>query len=375
MKGEGNPVQFTARIANTFELKSVSKESLDGKKIRIAADATLDNATTVATVDGDALNLETVIKWKKDQTQTTTFAGLYQNVESGDAPAAPTALKMEYDMVNGGNYDYVYHESFLTATAKNVTPETPVNLVFKHPFAKLAVTVTKEIEGEIAGVELRNVVLAGTLNLATAAIEEPASASNVAMVKTGTNAAVYEAVIMPVAAKPIIAVTIGEEVYKFAVSAQTEFAANKTYTAALTIKDTTPTAGEAVGFTFDVVDWEAGAALETEEIVPVWSVIGLGGDWNTDIPMTKTVAGENKTDGTWEATIAYADGDEFKLRWEGEWTLNMGMNATWDYYGLGDFSDGFLVANSDKNIILEAAGNYKLSFTYPSKKLVITAVD
>lgn len=375
VSGEGNPVRFTAKTEQKFVLKSVSKEDLDGKQVRIAADATLDNASSIATVNGEALDLATVIRWKAAQTEKTTFAGLYHNIDG--APAAPAAgLLQEYNMA-GETYDYAYHEGFLTATAKDVTPETTVNLVFKHPFAKLTITVTKELEADIESVELRNVVLGGTLNLAEGTVINPAAPTKVAMVQNGTTN-VYEAVIMPVAATPVIAVKIGEDTYKFAVSTETAFADNKNYTAAINIEDTTPTEGDPVGFTFEVVDWEDGEALETQEIVPVWSVIGKlnGDDWATDVVMTRTTAAAGQKDGVWEADITYAEGDEFKLRWDGEWDLSMGMCSSpwWKVYGLGDFEDGYLEAGSGNNIKLEATGNYHLVFTYPSRKFVVTAI-
>lgn len=378
VRGEGNPVKFSAKVENTFEFKSVNKESLDGKKVRIAADATLDNATSVALVEGDNLVLENIIRWKAEQTEKTTFVGLYQNLEDEDhksiAPAAPAAgLKFEYNLGSGDNYDFDYHDAFLVAVAKDVVPESTADLVFKHPFAKLEITVVREIDGILSGVELRNVVLGGTFNFKEGTVEEPEALSSVNMIKPGDDP-VFEAVIMPVSAKPIIAVTVAGEIYHFSLANAVAFEANKKYTATLTIKDNTPVSGEAVGFTFDVVDWEAGSVLETSEIVPAWGVIGVGANWNEDIPMTCTLAGENATDGTWEADITYLENDQFKLRWNCEWALNVGMNPTWEYYGLGEFEDGILVEGSDKNIILETPGKYHLVFKYPAKTLVVTPV-
>lgn len=378
VKGDGNPVRFTAKVANTFEFKSVTKESLDGKKVRIAADATLDNATSVALVEGDNLVLENIIRWKAEQTEKTTFVGLYQNLEDEEhksiAPSAPAAgLRYEYNLGSGDDYDFNYHDAFLVAVAKDVVPESTADLVFKHPFAKLEITVVREIDGVLNGVELRNVVLGGTFNLGEGTVESPAALSSVNMVKPGDDP-VFEAVIMPVSAKPVIAVNVADEIYHFGLASAVAFEANKKYTATLTIKDNTPVSGEAVGFTFDVVDWEDGSVLETSEILPAWGVLGTGGNWNEDIPMTRTLEGENATDGTWEADITYLEGDEFKLRWNCEWALNVGMNPTWEYYGLGQFDDGILVEGSEKNIILESPGKYHLVFTYPAKTLVVTPI-
>ena len=161
----GSPVRFTASMQNTFEFKSVSVESLNGKKVRIAADATLEGATSVATVEGTALTLATPIHWMENQTDPTTFVGIYQKVESGDAADAPADLKVTYEMLTDNYYNYEYHEAYLTATAAEVQPEATANLVFKHPFSKVVVNVTNETENTLEGVVLRDVVLSGTLLL------------------------------------------------------------------------------------------------------------------------------------------------------------------------------------------------------------------
>lgn len=373
VKGEGNPVKFTAKVANTYEFKSLTKESLDGKKVRIAADASLDYATSEATIEGDNLVLDNVIRWKAEQTENTTFVGIYQNVEPSAAAAFPADLKVSYNMLDGDEYDYTYHESYLTAVAKDVVPEQTAALQFKHPFSKVVVNITNNTDVQLAGVQLRNVVLAGTLNLAEATIESPAALASVGMQEDALEPTFY-AVIMPVQAKPVIAVTVGEITYKYTLASAVSFAANKTYVANITINSDTPVQGEAVGFTFDVVDWEAGSVLETGEIVPSWGVLGVGGNWNEDVPMTCTTPGENATDGVWEADVTLGEYDEFKLRWNCEWALNVGMNENWQYYGLGQFDDGILVEGSQKNIKLEAAGTYHLVFTYPAKTLVVTEV-
>ena len=222
VKGQGSPVQFTARVSGTYELKSVSKADLDGRKVRIAADATLEYATSEATVNGSSLVLANPIKWNGGQTESTTFVGIYQNTENDQhesvAAPAPEYLKVNYNMVDGETYNYAYHEAYLTAKA-TVAPENVANLVFSHPFSKVIVNVTNEIaSAEVSAVVIRDVVLGGTLNLATEAVESPAEPGRVTMVKPGT-ADVFEAVIMPVKAQPVIAVTVGEHTYAFALTA------------------------------------------------------------------------------------------------------------------------------------------------------------
>jgi len=113
-----------------------------------------------------------------------------------------------------------------------------------------------------------------------------------------------------------------------------------------------------------------------EEIVPgtdptnAWSVIGhlMGTDWDTDLVMTET------STGVWEVDITYAEGDAFKLRFNGNWDVQAGMwgsdpsdtmDITWDY-GLNGNS------GENKDIRLNATGKMRLKFTTEDYKLYVT---
>lgn len=90
-----------------------------------------------------------------------------------------------------------------------------------------------------------------------------------------------------------------------------------------------------------VYDEEAGTGIVSlQKTSPIhgWTVIGLNGDWNTDLPM------EIQADGTWLTTIAYEmdAGEEFKVR----------QGLAWDVsYGAGT-----------GNYIVETAGTYYVKF-------------
>ena len=374
----GNAVRFRAEIPNTYVLKSTA---LEGKKVRIAADATLDNATVVALVEGNKLTPETDIFWKPEQTAKTTFVGLYQDLESGDAPAAPAGLKQEYGMVSGeGAHDYAYHSTYLTATAKDVTPETTVNLAFKHPFSKLGVTVTNDLTDgfTVKGVVLKDIVTKGTLDLAAETVELGTEKLPVPAALVDGK---YSAIILPQTAKLAIYVTVGKEgaedrEYAFTLTAANAFVANKAYSANVKLTDET-VVGEAVGFAFTVADWEDAGTLETEELVEthVWSAIGSWDDWAADIDLTETSAG------IWEADIAYTAGAQFKLRQDHAWDKSAGLKSGWTFYGLGAFDDGYLEENSSVNIVLKADadtdvedGTYHIEFHSADYRFIVTAV-
>lgn len=104
-----------------------------------------------------------------------------------------------------------------------------------------------------------------------------------------------------------------------------------------------------------------------------WSVIGhlMGTDWDTDLVMTETASG------VWEVDITYAEGDAFKLRFNGSWDTQAGMwgddpneamDITFDYGLNGD-------SNANKDIRLNAKGKMRLKFTTSDYKLYVTKLD
>lgn len=375
----GSPIRFTAEIPNNFVFKSTA---LEGKKVRIVADATLDGATTVATAEGNVLNPETTLRWKVGQTEKTTFAGIYQEVASGDAAAAPADMKVNYN-INGDNY--AYHAAYLTATAKDVTPEAQVNLAFKHPFTKVAFAIENNLSdaATVKSILVKNVVLDGVIDLAADSINLSEEKKDIAAEKIGDE---YTVVIMPQTALPTIVVTVTKDdvdrSYFFTLAQSAEFAANKTYTANIVLDDTVQVGAE-VGFAFTLSDWE----VVTEPISTVkvsWAVLGIENDIN--VAMTQTTPGSEPFEGVWEADITYKSGDLFYLAFGS--SKEAKMNADWAFYALNDFTaESYLVGEGGKGIvlgtgwdnekneaILAADGTYHLVFTYTGYKLVVTAV-
>ena len=346
-------VHFSTNL-QTFTVKG--ETALDGKTVRIFAGAPI-NATTLATAAENKLTPETPLRWVKNQVGTTTFASIYP-AEISETPA------FEYDLMYEGAQNFDYHVDVLTATAPDVQPQTTVNLTYKHPFALLQIKLSSEIaqqEGaEAPVVELSGVVAKAAFDLAAGTVE---LADETAIIPATLKDDLYQVLVMPQTAKPLLTVKMGGKTYKFQVKDDIEFVANKRYSSEITI-----TEAPEVDINYDVDDWEDQPdPVDFDEVkAGDWKVLGLGGDWAWENGVAMT-----ETEGVWEADITYAEGDEFKL-YNGEtWA---GMKANWAYYGLGDFEDGYLDGtDAGINIVLQAAGKYHLAFTASSFKLVITA--
>ena len=100
-----------------------------------------------------------------------------------------------------------------------------------------------------------------------------------------------------------------------------------------------------------------------------WSVIGLGGDWNTDIVM-------DAADGGWyvkEGVVVVNDADAFKFRKDGKWDLALGLVTA----GNAPLDKEFEVSDAPggPNIGIEKEGIYTLSVNPNHKvaKVVRTA--
>lgn len=346
----GSEVRFTSSFENVYAVKSAS---IDGN-VRIVAGAPISTSVD-ATASGTALTPAEKVYWKAEQTEKTTFVGIYpSNGETGFEIA-------NYNVVPNEGSQFPYMESVLTAVAKDVTPGSVVNLNFTHPFVKIVVNVDNQLTGapEINSIVVKDVDITGNLLLDKGTVTSPVK-GNVTATKNGEK---YELIILPMeAAKPVIVVTVGTKAYTFKINTATDFVAGKSYTASLTLKDNTPVIvnGDEVAFAFTVTDWVAAdAPLAVTDITEQWSVIGTvnGSNWDEDFPMTENASG------LLEASITYQANDVFKLRKALDWTVQAGMKA--NVGAVGDTNwDGFLDGNSatNRDIEFDAAGVYTITF-------------
>ena len=288
VKVEGSrEVKFTTNV-NTFTMKA-GETALEGKTVQVLAGSPL-NTGSAATVTGTTLTLTNKMYWQDGQTANTTFVAIYPG-ENQTTTTIPNYLITD---------DFAYHANFMTATAKDVAPETTVALNFKHPFSKVVVNVTNNLTGTpaVTGVALEGVVMSADLDLAAETLTLGNDKVNVGAAAQEDGS--FAAIIMPQTVQPALVVTVGETAYRFVLAEEFTFVANKAYTAAVTLEDgTTPVEeGGEVAFNVDVTDWEdASEALpyvaEQEQPLPVTELYLLGegcdAGWSIDaaLPLTQ----------------------------------------------------------------------------------------
>lgn len=365
-KDGSREIRFTTNI-QTYSVKSVLNE----KTVKIIAGAPINQVVEATAADPSTLTPATKLYWAKDQTAKTKFAAIYPSI---DVTAAP----FDYDVANG---DYAFHKDVLFATSGEVAPGQNVALNFAHPFTQVQIAVTNNLEGyDVDAVKVSGLKVNSEVDLLEGTVTPKGENGEIAATKVDAK---YNVVIIPQTASPVITVTMkkGEETKNctYVLAEPVAFAANKIYSAAVTVKaEETPQQVE-VSLGFNVTEWTEAAtplAYTESEVSVTWGVIGLGEDWEHDIVMACTTKGENPGEGVFEADITYGVGDVFKLRQDGDWKVVCGMKDGWTYYGTGDFDEGYLKLQGKDdpaaNIALQVCGEMHLRFEYPNCRFIIS---
>ena len=384
-------VLFSADI-NRFAVKATDTAFDNGDEIGLFAGAPIVKSNVKGVVAGTKVTVDAAnpICWLKDQTDPVDFIGYYPyNASLSDAAAYDFAVATD----QSADGAYAASDLMVANTTANPpaseTDEAIVNLNFKHVLSKVVIKIDNQTAAEVTAVYFLNIANAAKFNLGAAGAASSVGAlqpsiKGVKGANDGTKL-VYQLLIVPQSATPQIKVETAEgNVYVYSLASAFTFAKGKKYTADIAITGTT-VAGE-VNFTLEVTDWEDAdenpvfGGQEETIVKDKWSVIGriMGTNWNKDIVMT------DNQDDSWSIDITYAEGDEFKFRFNGEWTYQYGMyesdpneTITMDAieattaenktYGMADGieNDDENIHRANKNIKLPAYGDYTLRlFTY-----------
>lgn len=382
-------VLFSTDI-RSFNVKATDTAFDNGDEIGLFAGAPIGKNNVKGTVSGTRVLVDEAnpIQWMSGQTDPTDFVGYYPyNAALEDASAYDFAVAT--DQSAEGAYTA---SDLMVASAKGNPPsggsdDAVVHLGFKHVLSKVIIKIDNQAGKSITGVSLLNIANAAKFNLHADGTEVAASVGAAQpQIKAAKGADdVYQLLTVPQGAQPLLKVEVAEgEAYVFSLASAFTFAPGKKYTAEVTLAGDIP-AGE-VTFTLEVSDWEDAAENpvfgegQVTVVRDKWSVIGklMGTNWNEDFVMT------DGQDDSWSIDITYAEGDEFKFRFNGEWTYQYGMwqsdenetitadaiaatTADNKTYGLADgiVNDEQDIHRANKNIKLPEAGDYTLRlFTY-----------
>lgn len=393
---KGGPVRFATNL-NSYTVKSSLAEN---DQIGVFAGAPITRINVLGTVTsskGVAFAAGSEICWQSGQTSPTTFAAYYPYSASCNATAADP-FKFSFSLAaDQSSAEGVAASDLLTAVAANVAVPAdpaaadPVTLTFTHQGSKFVVNVTKEISAEIESVEILGTKLTGVVDMANKTVSDHSGdATAIIANRPNSGANTFEAIILPAAdIAPQIKVTVaGGTTYTYSMEGTMTFVAGKQYTATVNIA-ANPVSADAVIFQIgDITDWDVVETPLSYGDNPVvvqgdcWGVIGLGGDWANDIPMSEIAPY------CWSVDIDYVAGDQFKFRYAGSWDVQYGMwnnidpaeyktiEMSWieattssnPTYGLADGS----ASKPNCNIALPEAGNYTLTLYSDTGSLYVT---
>ena len=383
---EPRAVRFTVQNLGTYELKSptVALGQTGNSTVGIyAADLGANNVE--ATVSGGTLTPSSTIYWRIGQTTASDFIARYpyESVAtidgSYDLPADQTAEDT-----------YTYHANVVTAFTSATPDPGTVAFDFKHPFAKVVISITNNLSADaVASVVMKNIKMSASkmdLKTAPATLTLTDAVSNVQAYAASENR--YEMIIMPQAAAAnmdiVVTTTLGS-IYTFNITnASYDFLAGKVATAAVRLD---PIGGDngggrtAIGAVsiHDVEEWTNGDATTTDGngTPTLGAYYQIGGCvyttdntiayWSKYFNMTYSAAN------TWTITINYdetmAGTDE-----SGKGFLIRQGDA---YYGMWTGSDYIPAADytleptdeTHSNIRLQDNGNYTITYNSSTRKI------
>lgn len=258
-----NPVRFTVANLGSYAFKSptLGIGEIGCSNVGIyAADLGANNVQ--ATVSGTTLTPATTIYWGVGQTTASTFIARYPY--AADAPVSGEyAIPIDQSAAD----TYTYQANLMTAV-KSASPDPgTVAFDFKHPFAKIVVSITNNLEADaVVSVVMKKVKMnASVFNMETAPASVTLADTKSDVTAYAVSATQYEMIIMPQAATNemdiVVTTTLGS-VYTFRITGDYTFQAGKTATATVTLD---PIGGAsfvrtAVGaMSFTTADWENGS--------------------------------------------------------------------------------------------------------------------
>ena len=364
------PVSFTASL-NGFDVKATDSALETGDQVGIFAGDPISVANVKATVSGSVLTPDNPIYWEKGQLKNTTFAAYLPYSASLNSSTSSFSVKADQSTYSA------YQASDLMAASATAAPRTVVAFAFKHVLSKLTVVPTCEDPSEtVTAVTVQELVSEATADLQAGTVGPGAakSAIKAGAATEGNGARGFVCILVPQTVQLKLTVTTSKgRSLDYSLTQPSTLQGGTAYKADITVAaqepGPEPIPATPADFTITIVDWGTPESLSflgdddyTQMADGKWSVVGLGGDWNSDFWMEET------SEGVWEIDITYAAGESFKLRQDGKWSTETethaeaGMPADATGPVPADGSEYGLWASGGKDITLPQSGTYHLKF-------------
>ena len=352
---KGREIKFTATMG-AFQVKATDVAFERGDAVGLFADSPINATNVRMTWDGNNFIPETSLFWAPGDEKRVSFQAYY--------PYSPDKTRgWEQFFVNAdqSTHELFTQSDFMTATTAAGSPDGTVELQFRHRFSKIVI----HIDQAMAGLDIADVYLGGVRGRVEGYVWGGYSVTgNPGTIKAGKaytqeGEQVWALIIPSQDAKPqlMITTTDGKQ-YDYVPDYDIWFGAECRYNVYVTID------GGSIytDFTTDVTGWTDNNDLAFPlPGTAKWSVTGTvhNLNWEKDLPMENCYSGED----VYYTMIYYREGDEFKLRKDGSWAVNLGIEGDFCLYGQNGVQDG-------PNITLPEEGVYEIFFCPQDKNYI-----
>lgn len=346
-------IKFSASLG-TFQVKATDTAFEKGDAVGVYALGTTTFSNRKLVYDGVNLTAETPVYWSS-----------YQQVNEGNLFRAyypyQEGLENEKEYFFTVQPDQSTHASYtasdlMVGDAYASPSDGTVHLNFVHQMSKVVLTIDNRLGSEIADVYFADVY--GRVRVypgeGLGAIGEPGTIKAGKVTLTDGSPA-WALILAPQGCNPrLLITTVDGKQYTYYSDYTVYFSSGHRYGVRIVLDETSIS----TDFTSDVLDWVDDSDIQFGQMTPQpqngsWAVIGsiMGTGWDTDFWMERCYSEYN----CYYGLIYYQEGDEFKLRCNGDWSINVGVD---DYTGTG----GHIAVPNGPNIQLGETGLYELFF-------------
>lgn len=347
---QAREIKFSASVG-AFDIKATDTSLEKGDQVGIFALGDITSfANLRATWDGQYLVPDQTTYWSEYQDPDTPCPFYAYYPYQADVASETFTFTVHPDQSSHAGYTA---SDLMTADTRATPASGEVHFNFVHRLSKLILKIDNRLGANISELYLDNVY--GRANVGPGAyysLEGKAGTIKAGKVTLTDGTSAWALIVVPQSTNPVLMVTTAEgKQYTFNVRNSVELKSGRRYSATV-ILDENVTSTE---ITTDVTDWIDDADIQfgqNEPPVPQdgeWSVIGTihGSNWDVDFPMDQYASD------AWYGYIYYQEGEEFKLRMNYAWDVNLGGKI-----GLyGDY-----LSQDGANITLQETGLYEMLF-------------
>ena len=349
----GEEINFTASIG-AFQTRATDIAFEEGDEIALTC-GYAPGVTTKLVYNGNSLVPESPVYWPVEATEydNVPFYAIYPFQESA---YLPDGISFCVNSDQSTHRLYTESDVMVSIVRPSIKDGNTVHLPFVHKFSKIILQIDNQIGKKINEVYLGNVYGKTRVEDQTGSyfLEGTRGTIKAGEVRLNDGTRAWALIIPPQYSQPVLMVTTADgEQYTYKVPQEVEFNAGHRYKADIVIDSESIS----TDFTKDVIEWtdnkdiEFGKGGDDPQPVKSWGIVGSmrESDWQYDQELC------NDGNGGLYGAFYAEEGDEFKLRADQSWTVNLGLDNSEKLFNKSDYNV-YVKLSQD-------AGNIKIPFT------------